>query len=139
MICGKPLKQVMHGCLKLLTRNFVEMPLTEANKKHAEVFCKHCYWVCINWSMNLAMHKHQPGYVKIYTNKPEGRFLEYYSEMSRLATLLETAKLHDEAKDQRGNESLSIEFFTRYEYRKDADEEWKKVKKISIKSIKKAV
>ena len=65
----------------------------------------------------------------IYRNEPEGKFLEYYSEISRLATLLETAKLHDEAKDQHGNESLSIEFFTKNKYWKDADEEWKKVKK----------
>ena len=71
LICGKPLNQVMQVCLKLQTRKFVEMPLTEANKKHAGVFCKHCSWVCKNWSMNLAMHKHQRIYMLIYRNEGE--------------------------------------------------------------------
>ena len=87
--------------------------------------------------MNLAMYKHyKPHKLNIglmYLQKPEGRFLEYYFRMSFLATLLETAKLHDEAIDSHGNENLSIEFFARHEYWQNAEKEWKKVKRIKKK------
>ena len=110
------------------------MTLTKPNKKYAHIFCGHCSRVCEYWSMNLAMYKHYKRHelyiVTKYQKQPEGKFLQYYFEMSQLATLLETAKLHDEAKDKQGHENLSIEFFARHEYWQNAEEEWRVVKRI---------